>query len=222
MVVAFEAVWPMYSELCRNVQYDTIPRSPIIPVPAGLADSERDAPIHVPKGLFEEGSMAEAAAWGRAHAGAEIDVYRARLTTIDSFFSMTGMPPPTFLKIDVEGAELFALRGAAGLFSSGHRPLMLIEVFAPWEKAFGYKPWELFSWLLEWGYRFLFACPSGLVEYLPNESRPFPQEYAMGYNVLAHSPAAHAMRVDGVKHLRAGPLAKLLPMVPPPFPNHTD
>src|SRR3972149_2356797 len=86
--------------------------------------------------------------------------------------------------------------------------------------AFGSRPWNPFPWLLELGYRFLFACPNGLVDYLPTEAEPFPPEYEMGYNVLAYSPAAHAERVDGAKQLRAGALTKLMPMAPPPRPNH--
>ena len=148
------------------------------------------------------------------------DSYRIRLMTIDSFLSSTGLQPPTFMKIDVEGAELFVLRGASELFSSGHRPLMIIEIFAPWEKAFGYQPWEPFSWLIERGYQFLFACPNGLIEYYPTQAQPFPPEYEMGYNVLAYCPLFHGERVGRVKHLRPGSRTKLLPMAPPPRPNH--
>ena len=220
IVVAFEPAWPMYSRLCRHVQDDTSLKAPIMTIPAGLADTEKDAMLSVPNGEFGMGSMADPSAWGRAHRGAAIESYRARFTTVDSFLCATGLQPPAFMKIDVEGAELFVLRGAAGLFSDGHRPLMLIEIFAPWEKAFGYRPWDPFSWLLELGYRFLFACPNGLVDYLPTEAEPFPPEYEMGYNVLAYSPAAHAERVDGAKQLRAGALTKLMPMAPPPRPNH--
>jgi FkbM family methyltransferase len=220
VVVAFEPVWPVYLQLCRQVQHDTTRKAPIITVPAGLADSEREATIHVPNGRFAMGSMAEASTWAKAQRGAAIDSYRVRFTTLDSFLLTTSLQPPTFMKVDVEGAELFVLRGATRLFSGGHRPLMLLEVFAPWEQAFGYRPWEPLSWLLERGYRFLFVCPNGLVEHLPTEAEPFPTEYAMGYNILAYSPAAHAERVDGVKHLRAGPRTKLLPMEPPPRPNH--
>jgi len=221
MVVAFEPVWPTYSRLCWNVQFDNALKSPILTVPVGLADSEKDATIHVPNGDFGMGSMAEADAWKGAHPGAAIESYRVRFTSIDSFLYATGLRPPTFMKIDVEGAELFVLRGAAGFFSGGHRPLMLIEVFAPWEKAFGYQPFELFSWLLERGYSFLFACPNGLVSYHPTGAKPFPLEFEMGYNVLAYSPNAHGDRIDRVKHLRVGTLTRLLPMAPPPRPNHT-
>ncbi len=219
-VVAFEPVWPTYSRLCRNVQSDLALKSAILTVPYGLADSDKDATIHVPDGEFGMGSMAEEDAWKRAQPGAAIESYRVRFTSIDAFLLATGARRPTFMKIDVEGAELFVLRGATEFFSDGHRPLMLIEVFAPWEKAFGYQPWEPFSWLLERGYRFLFACPNGLVEYLPTESQPFPAGFEMGYNVLAFNPTEHEDRIAEIEHLRAGPSTKVLAMAPPPRPNH--
>jgi FkbM family methyltransferase len=46
-------------------------------------------------------------------------------------------PKPHFIKIDVEGAELLVLRGGSEAFKRGFRPLMLIELFAPWQHAFG-------------------------------------------------------------------------------------
>jgi FkbM family methyltransferase len=222
LVVAFEPVWPMYVELCRHVQLDTTLKAPIATINAGLAEAEKQATIQVPGGEFGMGSMADSSAWQAAQPAAALESHHCRFTTLDAFLAAAGLAPPVFMKIDVEGAELLVLRGAAGLFDAGHRPLMLIEVFAPWEKAFGYGPWQPLSWLMQRGYEFLFACPSGLVEHVPSESRPFPPEYELGYNVLAYVPEAHSERVKGVQHLRAELQPHLLPMDPPPRPNRVD
>ena len=219
LVIAFEPVWPTYCRLCRAVQHDTTPKSSIITVPYGLADSEKQGTINVPGGKFALGSIADAAAWATVQRGRQIRSYPIQLTTIDSFLVSTGSQVPDFIKIDVEGAELFVLRGGAELFSADRRPLMLIEIFAPWERAFGYHPWAPLSWLLERGYRFLFACPNGIVDYLPTEAKPFPPDYEMGYNVVAYDPIRHAARIDGLDPIRAGQPARLLPMAPPPQPN---
>ena len=106
-----------------------------------LADSERRAAINVPDGSFGMGSLADASTWATVQRGAQLRSYQVQLTTIDGFLATIGSRAPDFIKIDVEGAELFVLRGAAKLFNAGQRPLMLIEVFAPWENAFGYSPW---------------------------------------------------------------------------------
>ncbi len=220
LVMAFEPVWPIYRQLCRTVQRDTAMKAPIVTIPCGLADSERRAAMNVPDGEFAMGSLADPSAWARAQRGATLRSYPVQLTTVDEFLASTASRDPDFIKIDVEGAELFVLHGAAELFSAGHRPLMLIEVFAPWERAFGYQPWAPLSWLLERGYRFMFACPNGMVEHLPTEATPFPANYEMGYNVVVYDPTAHAERIDGLQHLRAGARLALLPMAPPPQPNH--
>jgi FkbM family methyltransferase len=68
------------------------------------------------------GSMADASAWASAQRGSVINAYQVRFTTIDAFLSATSLQPPTFMKIDVEGAELFVLRGGANLFSEGIVP----------------------------------------------------------------------------------------------------
>jgi FkbM family methyltransferase len=50
--------------------------------------------------------------------------------------------PIDFVKLDVEGAELFVLRGA-GAFFERHRPLLLFECGPAGPKAFGCSPGEL-------------------------------------------------------------------------------
>jgi FkbM family methyltransferase len=218
-VVAFEPVWPVYTTLCHNLQLDTHLKAPIITVPLGLSDAERNAPIHVPGTAFGMGSMAPCREWSDAQCNARITSYPARFLTLDSFLASTSLPPPDFLKIDVEGAELLVLRGAAETFARGARPIMLIEVFAPWEEAFSYQPWELLSWLVERDYRLLFACPSGLIEYAPSPQAVFPPEYEEGYNVLAFVPEKHDNRVKQLNGLRVGGRTKRLPMAPPPRLN---
>jgi hypothetical protein len=74
------------------------------------------------------------------------------------------------------------------------RPLLFMELFAPWQRPFGYGPWDVLSLLATYGYRFLFMCPDGLIENQPTRAAPYPPEYAQGYNLLAFT-AAHAERI---------------------------
>jgi FkbM family methyltransferase len=48
--------------------------------------------------------------------------------TLDDFLSRRGVEHVDFLKLDVEGAELSALRGAQNVFSRWPRPVVLVEV----------------------------------------------------------------------------------------------
>ena len=218
-VYAFEPVWPMYEQLCRKVQFLKSPAASIIPVPNGLAEEDRLATLQVPSNKFSRASLAPPDAWKHIQNVSQIQSFECSLLALDTFTYRTGASVPDFIKVDVEGAELLVLRGASAFFASGHRPAMLIELFAPWEKAFGYGPWEVLSLLADLGYQCLFACPSGLVEHTPTCERPFPAEYINGYNVLAVMPSAHADRIMRLSPLYAGAGGKKLPMAPPPVPN---
>ncbi|MGC4004216.1 MAG: FkbM family methyltransferase [Pirellulales bacterium] len=233
-VYAFEPVWPLYERMCREVAADTTLRAAITTIPWGLSDRRQSAVINVPHGDYGEefgvGSMADPAAWAVAQdrwrkeqSAVKIRSYRAEFVALDDFLEISKSPEPDFIKIDVEGAELFVLRGAKEFFTSGARPLMLIELFAPWEKAFGYQPWEPLSFLLALGYRTLFICPEGVVEHTPTEHKPFPPEYERGYNIIAYLPNPHARRIARLESLRADNPRKCVPFMPPgPCPNRVE
>lgn len=217
-VFAFEPVWPVYERLCKALQADgpgSRPRATVVTIPAGLGEAERSATIQVPEDDFAMGSLASAETWASVLPGKTLVPYRCAIHTLDGFMKANQALPPDFLKIDVEGAELHVLRGAAGLFASGRRPLMHIELFAPWERAFGYGPWDVLAPLADLGYRFLFACPGGLLEHRPTPATPLPTEYEHGYNVIALCDAVHADRAAALERLRYGGEAARSLIVPP-------
>ena len=74
---------------------------------------------------------------------------------------------------------------------------MMIEVFSPWERGFGYSPWACLSLLKRANYRILFVCPNGLVPHEPTETNPFPEAYAQGYNVICYHSDLHVDHVAG-------------------------
>ncbi len=211
-VIAFEPVASMYDKLCRNIEESGVP---ITAVPLGLSDSEFAGTVYVPNGEFDMGSMAAPEEWRAAQRGAELSEHKAQFVTLDAFVAGNALPDPQFMKVDVEGAELLVLRGAEGLFARGARPTMLLEVFAPWERAFGYGPWEVLELLQLRGYRFEFGCPDGLVSHIPSHDEPFPACFEWGYNVLAYHPSESAERLSGLDDLRKS----VLSMPPPPRAN---
>ncbi|TMB62589.1 MAG: FkbM family methyltransferase [Chloroflexi bacterium] len=80
------------------------------------------------------------------HGTREIIVAR-----LDALFPTLGLDRLDILKLDVEGAELPALRGAEGTITR-YRPALIVEASAANARAFGYGPAELESWLRERGY----------------------------------------------------------------------
>lgn len=231
-VFAFEPVWPLFEEMCHSLQQDKSKESrcPVVAIPWGLSDKPQSGCIHVPRsdyGLeFGVGSMAEQAAWSKAQdvwrvnqSAVRLERYPSQFVTLDSFLESSGVQSPTFIKIDVEGAEDLVLQGSVNLFGAGVRPLMLIELFAPWEKAFGYQPWQPLSRLQAYGYEILFLCPNGIVEHNPTESQPFPAEYVNGYNIIASHPEHHKERVASLSHLLANNPDRVR-LYTPPAPCH--
>jgi FkbM family methyltransferase len=59
--------------------------------------------------------------------------------------------PVSFIKCDVEGAELFVLRGAERILSE-FRPVVLCEIEERWTGRFGIKPHEVFAFMKSLGY----------------------------------------------------------------------
>jgi FkbM family methyltransferase len=217
-VVAFEPAWPTFCKLCSRIQSDRHTQAPIMPMPFALADRSSISTIVVPLNDFGLASLAEDSGWCEAHSCASSEKLDVTCTTLDSFLTLSRAAAPDFIKIDVEGAELLVVLGAEETLRA-YQPLLFMEVFAPWEKCFGYTPSELFHVLARFNYRYLFACSGGLVEHTPTSSQPFPREYRDGYNIIAHVPGKHDIRMDSFKSLRLGHGGRILPMAPPPRPN---
>ena len=74
------------------------------------------------------------------------------VTTLGQFLCRNAIPRIDFMKMDIEGAELSALQGAAGLLRTLPRPLLLIEVFEIRTRPWGYSPADLVKLIVEAGY----------------------------------------------------------------------
>jgi FkbM family methyltransferase len=84
-------------------------------------------------------------------------------TTLDALSSEPGRLPPDVVKMDIEGSELFALRGGADLFERV-RPMLLAEFSDRRTSPHGYAAADLYDWLTERDYGlFRFVSPSRLV-----------------------------------------------------------
>jgi FkbM family methyltransferase len=72
------------------------------------------------------GSLEQSSDFIEKHYGAKRTEYQVTLSTIDTEIA-AGLPPPDFMKMDVEGHELSALKGATRLLTE-HRPAIQLEV----------------------------------------------------------------------------------------------
>lgn len=77
----------------------------------------------------------------------ETRVETVQCTTLDDYWSGENAPPPNFIKIDIEGAELAALKGAEGLLTPprGAAPRLMVEVTHQNESVFAFLDSHGFS-----------------------------------------------------------------------------
>jgi FkbM family methyltransferase len=116
----------------------------------GLSDTPGEMTLHTP--LKRSGSMG----FGIAHmgcreeAGPTVDQI-VEVTTLDAFAQAQGLTRLDFIKADVEGWELRALKGGEGCLGR-FAPALFLEVDAPFLARAGDTPGALFVWLASLGY----------------------------------------------------------------------
>ena len=90
-------------------------------------------------------------------------------TTLDEYVSMHETGPIDFVKMDIEGAELSALKGARVLLTSSSRPIWLCEMIDLRTAAWGYRAVENYDFMVRLGYRWFSILPDGSLKYRPRK-----------------------------------------------------
>jgi FkbM family methyltransferase len=121
-VVAFEPVPLTASRLYENVRLNDFPYVTI--VQKALGDAPGRLPIYRRDERYAEGTASLRV--DDASAGHVSDV--VEVETIDRLADT--LPPPDFIKIDVEGYQWQVLQGATGFFAR-HRPMLMAELDDP-------------------------------------------------------------------------------------------
>ena len=117
-VHAFEANPDKIAPLAKTVK--RLPNATLHPF--GLSDREEQAVLFVP----EDESMASLADWTDGRVGA-VRREPCTLKRLDDLVGSGQIPPPDFIKIDVEGAEIRVLGGARNILNGDNPPIVLYE-----------------------------------------------------------------------------------------------
>ena len=110
----------------------------------------------------------------------ELDCIEVQTITLDELTSQMGISKINFLKIDIEGNELFALRGARSLLSSGSINFIQIE-FGHAARAAGVYLHDIVNFVNEYNYKIFVIKPAGL---LPLNFSPFTENRYSYINFL--------------------------------------
>jgi FkbM family methyltransferase len=98
-----------------------------------------------------------------ADAGSAVRRQRVQTIRLDAWLKKAGVNKVDFIKLDVEGGELDALRGAEHLLDGNSRPLILAEVQDVRTRPWGYSAREIIDYLAARRYRWFRLVEHGLV-----------------------------------------------------------
>jgi FkbM family methyltransferase len=138
-VYAFEASPMIYTELEQTIRINRLAN--VLAVNRAVSDIAGHIEFYVaPRWKSEISSM-------RPSEGEKVNI---EATTLDTFIPDTA--DVSFVKIDVEGAEMKVLRGMEALIKRNH-PVMVIEISDPWLRQLGSSSAEVFEFLHRHGYK---------------------------------------------------------------------
>ena len=143
-VLAFEPGAASLERLTENVSLN--PDQKIRIYNLAVADADGEATLYRADGIADSSASLFSAAAGAS--GGET----CRTVALDGWLKQEGLRPPDFLKLDVEGAELAALQGAAGILAESS-PLLLVEMEEKNLAAAGASKAAIQSFLQDFGYR---------------------------------------------------------------------
>jgi len=151
-VVAFEPMSDMAASLQRNIQDNHL--NQVVVAQLGLADTAGTAPIYASCGQGESGDEHHGlgSLYG-AKSSTNSPVQTIQLTTLDAYLQEHPVARVDVIKIDIEGAELPCLKGAANTLKY-HHPILVVEIQEQTSSVAGYRQEDILDYLESFGYRF--------------------------------------------------------------------
>jgi len=114
--------------------------------------------------------------------GYPITGYRqVKTSTLDEYIRQQNVEHVDLIKMDIEGAELLALRGGQQLLSESQAPAIVLEMADVNTEGLGYKALETWDYLLAMGYQMYRFDQSGCICGLAKR----PQDFVISQNLAA-------------------------------------
>lgn len=143
VVYAFEPNPYAFAYLQRNKELNRLDN--LVAVQQAVADKSGQMHLYVNPNGITFGSL-------QPYLSHLVESCQIQATTLDEFFSQHPESKLGLMKMDIEGAELLALRGAQGIIKRDH-PVIFYEENEEAYQAFGYTVAELRNFLEGLGYR---------------------------------------------------------------------
>lgn len=125
-VVAFEPAFATFAELCTNIRLNAAGHR-IVPMPLGLGDDNAMVELEY-SDVVAGAAQHHWRSRGSDDGTARTFSLQAPLVRLDDVVPLFGLPPPTLIKLDVDGLEVEVLRGGRGLLASPELRSCLVEL----------------------------------------------------------------------------------------------
>jgi FkbM family methyltransferase len=158
IIHSFEPIPATYSRLIQNFSLNASEH--LHSYDYGFSDEPGSFPFY----FYPEGGVN--ASMQNLAGRDDVTVIDCELRTLDSVLEwLTPNKRIDFIKCDVEGNELFVLKGGLQLIGN-HKPILLCELLRKWSASFGYHPNEVVDLLQSIGYNIYIVGSNGnLVEF---------------------------------------------------------
>jgi transketolase len=201
LIHAFEPVPSTHSELLRNIALNRL-EGRVVPHALALGAEPGQVKFYVP--AFHGSVAASARPLFASDENREVSV---QMCTLDQFAVQHSLERIDLVKCDVEGAELFVLRGGLSTIERT-RPVLMLEMLRKWAKVYGYHPNDIVALLTPLGYRCYSLGEGGLLEHTGiDESTDATNFFFLDPN--RHAPMLEALEKSvtpaSVARLRAEP-----------------
>ncbi len=150
-VIAFEPIASICQSFRGNISANGFANVTLLEM--GAADFVGEASIFVQPERFADGSHHRGLGTMYPSSSRNHLVDTIRVTTIDTVVAELGLSRIDIIKMDVEGAELAALRGAVGTIAR-FKPIIAMEIGEETCRSAGYAPGDALTLLASIGYRF--------------------------------------------------------------------
>lgn len=152
-VISFEPVDKVASALIFNIQRNNLTQVHV--VQSGLSDvARRSVPIYDSYGsaASDDENAGRGSLYGNGSGNKPLQ--NVSITTLDLWATEQPLQRIDLIKIDIEGAELSCLRGAAATLAKFH-PMLIVEVQDESATAAGYRTKDILQFLSSFGYEFM-------------------------------------------------------------------
>jgi FkbM family methyltransferase len=178
-IIAFEPTPDSFKKLVENIELNNIKN--ILPVNIGLSDKKGFLELNISGNGYDAWNS-----FANLNDNYYIEKRAVEVLTLDDFIAQNNISKINLIKLDVEGWELFVIRGGENYIKNAKDLVLLIEFTEENAFAAGYYVHEIYDLLKSWGYEWYSFTNSKLIKEERRLNYPYNNFIAAkNYNFLS-------------------------------------